>query len=162
MGYSKLGVLKKLSEEIDEKDKKIIERLSENARITYTELAKEIGLSDVAVIKRVKKLENKVIKRYTVVVDPRSLGFKVVSLTGIDVDPDKLFNVIENIKGKDYVKGLWLTTGDHPLMTVIWARDEEEMARIHKEIGQLDGVKRVCPAIVLKTIKDIEKGFYID
>ncbi|MEM0027168.1 MAG: Lrp/AsnC family transcriptional regulator [Ignisphaera sp.] len=151
-----------MGEELDEKDKKIIERLSENARITYTELAKEIGLSDVAVIKRVKKLENRVIKRYTIVVDPRSLGFRVISLTGIDVDPDKLFSVIENIKSRYYVKGLWLTTGDHPLMTIIWARDEEEMAKIHKEIGELDGVKRVCPAIVLKTIKDIEKGFYID
>ncbi|MDK6028391.1 Lrp/AsnC family transcriptional regulator [Ignisphaera sp. 4213-co] len=151
-----------MTEELDEKDKKLIEKLSENARATYTELAKELGLSDVAVIKRVKKLEGRIIKRYTIVVDPRNLGFRVVSITGIDVDPDKLFNVIEVIKNKEYIRGLWLTTGDHPLMSIIWARDEVEMAKIHKELANIDGVKRVCPAIVLKTVKELDKGFYID
>lgn len=147
---------------LDEKDSKIIEKLAENARITYTDLARVVGLSDVAVIKRVKKLEEKIIKRYTIVVDPRTLGYKVVSFTGIDVDPEKLFEVVEILKNKSYLKGLWLTTGDHQLVALIWAKDDEEAGKIHKEIAEINGVKRVCPAIVLKTVKDIEKGFYID
>jgi Lrp/AsnC family transcriptional regulator for asnA, asnC and gidA len=151
-----------LSLVLDEKDSKIIEKLAENARITYTDLARVVGLSDVAVIKRVKKLEEKIIKRYTIVVDPRTLGYKVVSFTGIDVDPEKLFEVVEILKNKSYLKGLWLTTGDHQLVALIWAKDDEEAGKIHKEIGEINGVKRVCPAIVLKTVKDIEKGFYID
>jgi Lrp/AsnC family transcriptional regulator for asnA, asnC and gidA len=151
-----------LSLVLDEKDSKIIEKLAENARITYTDLARVVGLSDVAVIKRVKKLEEKIIKRYTIVVDPRTLGYKVVSFTGIDVDPEKLFEVVEILKNKSYLKGLWLTTGDHQLVALIWAKDDEEAGKIHKEIAEINGVKRVCPAIVLKTVKDIEKGFYID
>jgi len=151
-----------LSLVLDEKDSKIIEKLAENARITYTDLARVVGLSDVAVIKRVKKLEEKIIKRYTIVVDPRTLGYKVVSFTGIDVDPEKLFEVVEILKNKSYLKGLWLTTGDHQLVALIWAKDDEEAGKIHKEIVEINGVKRVCPAIVLKTVKDIEKGFYID
>lgn len=147
---------------LDEKDSKIIEKLAENARITYTDLARVVGLSDVAVIKRVKKLEEKIIKRYTIVVDPHTLGYKVVSFTGIDVDPEKLFEVVEILKNKSYLKGLWLTTGDHQLVALIWAKDDEEAGKIHKEIAEINGVKRVCPAIVLKTVKDIEKGFYID
>jgi Lrp/AsnC family transcriptional regulator for asnA, asnC and gidA len=151
-----------LSLVLDEKDSKIIEKLAENARITYTDLARIVGLSDVAVIKRVKKLEEKIIKRYTIVVDPRTLGYKVASFTGIDVDPEKLFEVVEILKNKSYLKGLWLTTGDHQLVALIWAKDDEEAGKIHKEIAEINGVKRVCPAIVLKTVKDIEKGFYID
>jgi len=151
-----------LSLVLDEKDSKIIEKLAENARITYTDLARVVGLSDVAVIKRVKKLEEKIIKRYTIVVDPHTLGYKVVSFTGIDVDPEKLFEVVEILKNKSYLKGLWLTTGDHQLVALIWAKDDEEAGKIHKEIAEINGVKRVCPAIVLKTVKDIEKGFYID
>lgn len=147
---------------LDEKDMKILEKLAENARITYTDLAKTVGLSDIAVIKRVKKLEEKIIKRYTIVVDPRKLGYKVVSFTGIDVDPDKLFEVIEMLKNKNYLKGVWLTTGDHQLFTLVLAKDEDEVIRIHKEISEISGVKRVCPAIILKTVKNIEKGFYID
>lgn len=147
---------------LDEKDMKILEKFAENARITYTDLAKTVGLSDIAVIKRVKKLEEKIIKRYTIVVDPRKLGYKVVSFTGIDVDPDKLFEVIEMLKNKNCLKGVWLTTGDHQLFTLVLAKDEDEAIRIHKEISEISGVKRVCPAIILKTVKNTEKGFYID
>ena len=76
--------------------------------------------------------------------------------------PERLFEVIEKVKSRDCVVGLWLTTGDHQLMAVIWARDEEDMARIHKELSEIDGVRRVCPAMVLKTLKDIEMMFRID
>jgi Lrp/AsnC family transcriptional regulator for asnA, asnC and gidA len=149
-------------EALDEKDLKILRKLAENARITFTELAKEVGLSDVAVIKRVKRLEGSVIKRYTISVDPEKLGARVISFTGIDVEPERLFEVIEKLRSKGYVMGLWLTTGDHQLMAVIWARDEEDMTKIHKELSELIRVKRVCPAIVLKTLKDIEMLFKVD
>jgi len=147
---------------LDERDLKILRRMSENARITFTELAKEVNLSDVAVIKRVKRLEGSIVKRYTISVDPRKLGYRIVSFTGIDVEPERLFEVIEKVRNRGYVMGLWLTTGDHQLMTMVWARDEEDMAKIHKELSEINGVKRVCPAIVLKTLKDIEMFFRID
>jgi len=129
--------------ELDEKDIKLLEILASNARATYTDMARVIGISDVAVMKRVKRLESRLIKRYTIVVDPRRLGFKIVSLTGIDIEPDKLFNILEYLKNRDDVKGLWLTTGDHTLMAVIWARDENEIAKIHNDISMIPGVKRV-------------------
>ncbi|MEM4502196.1 MAG: Lrp/AsnC family transcriptional regulator [Ignisphaera sp.] len=149
-------------QDIDEKDLSIINMLSRNARIPFTELAKHVNLSDVAVIKRIKKLENKVIKRYTIEVDPRTLAYKVVSITGIDVDPDKLFSIVDYLKVKDYVRGLWLATGDHALIAVIWAQDENEISYIHKEISSIEGVKRVCPAIILRTIKDVDMLFKLD
>jgi len=42
---------------IDEKDKKILKMLTKNARIPYTKIAKEIGLSEGAIRKRVETLE---------------------------------------------------------------------------------------------------------
>jgi len=43
---------------IDEIDRKILSILQQNARTTYRELAKTVNLTDVAVIKRVRKLES--------------------------------------------------------------------------------------------------------
>lgn len=148
--------------ELDEKDINLVKMLALNARATYTDMAKVLGISDVAVLKRVKKLEAKVLKKYTIVVDPRKLGYKTISLTGIDVEPEKLFDVITKLKDSQMIKGLYLTTGDHPIMAVIWAKDENDLAKIHKEISEVNGVKRVCPAIVLRTLKDIELWFSID
>jgi len=141
---------------IDEKDLKIIKLLQENSRIPYTELAKKVGISDVAVIKRIKKLEKQgVIKKYTIVIDPKKLGYNSVSIVGINVEPEYLFPVISHLKEKDYVKYLALSSGDHTLMAIIWARNGSELAKIHNEISKLPGVTKVCPSIILDVIKEI-------
>jgi len=141
---------------IDEKDLKIIKLLQENSRMPYTELAKKVGISDVAVIKRIKKLEKQgVIKKYTIVIDPKKLGYNSVSIVGINVEPEYLFPVISHLKEKDYVKYLALSSGDHTLMAIIWARNGSELAKIHNEISKLPGVTKVCPSIILDVIKEI-------
>ncbi len=140
---------------LDEKDLKIIDMLMKNGRIPYSEIAKALGLSDVAVIKRIRKLEKMgVIRKYTVLIDPKKLGYKVVSITGIDVEPEYMFNVLNKLKEKDFIKYLAITSGDHGLMAIIWARDSDEIARIHDEIVHMPGVKRVCPAIILDIVKE--------
>ncbi len=140
---------------LDEKDLKILEILAKNARTPYSEIAKVVELSDVAVIKRIRKLEQTgIIKGYTVVVDPKKLGFSSISITGIDVEPQHLFDVINKLKSMDRVKYIALTTGDHAIMTIIWAKDSEEMGKIHEEIARMPGVKRVCPAILLDVFKE--------
>jgi Lrp/AsnC family transcriptional regulator for asnA, asnC and gidA len=140
---------------VDEIDLKIIEKLAVNARATYSEIASEVGLSDVAVMKRIRKLEQEgVIRKYTVIVDPAKLGFSKVSLTGINVDPAKLFDVVEELKKRDYVKQLLVTSGDHSLIALVFARSSEEMIRIHDEISRIDGVLKVYPAIVSDIVKD--------
>ncbi|MEB3772596.1 MAG: AsnC family transcriptional regulator, partial [Desulfurococcales archaeon] len=66
---------------IDEKDKVIVDMLRENARVSYSEIARKLGISEVAVMKRVKKLEaSGVIKKYTVIVDYKKLGYNMVSI----------------------------------------------------------------------------------
>ncbi|MEM1825825.1 MAG: Lrp/AsnC family transcriptional regulator [Desulfurococcaceae archaeon] len=140
---------------IDEIDYKILRILLKNSRSTYVDIAREVNLSDVAVIKRIKKLENiGVIKKYSCVIDPVKLGYSKVSITGINVDPDALLNAIENLKNKDYVKYIAITSGDHELITIIWARDSDELMRIHREIESLPGVRKIYPALLLDVVKD--------
>lgn len=139
---------------MDEKDVKIVRLLSENARRTFTEMAKALGISDVAVKKRLSKLEKEgVIKRYTVVVDPKKLGYNAVALIGVDSEPDHVLNVAEELSRKDYASAVYVTTGDHMIMVEVWARHSIELKKIVDEIGSMSGVKRVCPAIVLDRLK---------
>ncbi|MEM1619450.1 MAG: Lrp/AsnC family transcriptional regulator [Fervidicoccaceae archaeon] len=134
---------------VDEIDAKIIETLLRDSRTPFSRIARDLGLSDVAVLKRVRKLERLgVIEGYTVRVDPRKLGYEVVSITGIDVEPERLVGVLEELKSIDCVKYLAMTSGDHAIIAIIWARDFEELSSITKKISELPGVKRVCPAVV--------------
>ncbi|ASJ06093.1 HTH-type transcriptional regulator LrpA [Thermococcus pacificus] len=140
---------------LDERDRIIIEMLTKDARTPFTEIAKVLGISETAVRKRVKALEESgVIKQYTVVVDPSKLGYNLVSLTGVDTLPEKIFEVANKLKEFEFVREVYLTSGDHMIMAEIWARDGEDLSDIiSNKIGKIEGVTKVCPAIILEKLK---------
>lgn len=85
---------------ITEKDLIILRKLVENGRVTYTQIARELGKSPAGVMKRVRKLEELgIIKGYTTHVDHAKLGlplmftivahFKKPPTVNIDEDPYK-------------------------------------------------------------------------
>lgn len=139
---------------IDAKDRRILEYLLENGRISLKEIGNRLGISDVAVSKRIKKLEGAgIIMGYTAKVNPSALGYSVVSLTGVDVEPTDLIRVARELTERSYVKSAWITAGDHSIMAEIWAKDSREMEEILAEISKMKGVNRVCPAVVTQTLK---------
>ncbi len=140
---------------IDEKDRKIIELLQKNARIPYTEIAKKINLSEGAVRKRVNALEEKgIIKKYVAIIDPKKLGYENITILGLDVEPTKLLEIAKEISKMEEVKCVYISTGDHMIMAEIWAKDGKQLSEIlGKKIGRIEGIKRICPAIILEKVK---------
>jgi Lrp/AsnC family leucine-responsive transcriptional regulator len=72
----------------DDTDRAIVAALSQDGRMSFTDLAREAGLSVSAVHARVRKLEGKgVITRYAAVIDPVAVGLPLtafISVTPID------------------------------------------------------------------------------
>src|SRR4051794_32907589 len=63
---------------IDDTDRTILMLLAENARLSYSELARRVHLSPPALIERVRKLERAgVIRGYYADIDPRKLGHEI-------------------------------------------------------------------------------------
>ncbi|MEK4024802.1 Lrp/AsnC family transcriptional regulator [Mammaliicoccus sciuri] len=82
---------------MDEIDHSILIQLQKNARISMTELGKEIGLSTPATNERVKKLEDKeVIKGYRAILDPEKLNKNITAFI--------LFDTKQGEKFKDFCK----------------------------------------------------------
>ena len=131
---------------------KIIEILMQNARISKTEIAKKLGITETAVRKRIAKLERDVILGYKAIINYKFAGF-VSSLTGVDVDADKLWDVVNKLKNFEEIKSIWLTTGDHTIMLEIVTRSVENLQKIHDKISKMKGVKKVCPSIILDVLK---------
>jgi Lrp/AsnC family leucine-responsive transcriptional regulator len=80
---------------LDAVDQQLVARLSEDGRRSYTDLAKDTGLSTSAVHQRVRRLEERgVIRGYGAVVDPAAIGLPLtafVAITPLDpADPDDL------------------------------------------------------------------------
>jgi len=140
---------------IDERDMLIIDILQENARTPYTEIAARLGVGESAIRKRVKALEEAgVIESYTIVVNPAKLGYNSVSLVGLDVEPTHFLDVAIRMTEFPEVKFVATSTGDHMIMTEIWLKDGRALGEfIAEKIGRLEGVHRVCPAVIMEKLK---------
>jgi len=147
-------MVKKIAE-IDELDLKILKLLEEDGRLTFMEIAKKLRLSESTIRKRVQALkENGVIKRFTVEIDPTKIGLNTVAIVGIDVDPPKLLEVAQKLCEFKEIRCVATSTGDHMIMTEIWTKDGRELTRlISEKIGLIEGVKKICPAIILERLK---------
>ncbi len=134
-------------------DASLLSMLEENARKTYVELAKSLGVSETAIRKKIKKLEKEgVIKKYTIVVDYQKIGY-IHAIVGVDVLPEKYFSIINYLKELSEVKSLYSSSGDHDIMVEFVVQGTEKLMEITKKIEQIEGVKRVCPALTLEKIK---------
>ena len=140
---------------MDGKDMKILNILMKDGRKPYTEIAKELGTSESSIRKRVRKMEDEgIIKGYKVEVEPSKIGYNVVALTGFDTNPEDFLTVANKLCEFDEVKKVWTSTGDHMIMTEIWARDGRELSEIlFNKVGKIEGIKKVCPAIILEQLK---------
>ena len=139
---------------IDEIDSKILDILSKNARTQYTQIAKEVGLSEGAIRKRIATMENNgIIKKYVAVIEPKKVGYNSITLLGIDVEPTMLLEISKKVAKIKEAKHVYISTGDHMIMAEIWARNGNDLSRILSKIGKIEGVKRLCPAIILEEIK---------
>jgi len=140
----------------DEVDKKIVQLLEQDGRRSFNEIAKKLKLSESAIRKRVVALQEKgVIKKFTIQVDPAKLGTSSVSIVGVDVEPTKLLEVAQKLCEVDEIRSVATSTGDHMIMTEIWTKDGRELTKLLSEkIGAIDGVKKICPAMILERFKE--------
>ncbi|MEM1581051.1 MAG: Lrp/AsnC family transcriptional regulator [Candidatus Bathyarchaeia archaeon] len=141
---------------MDETDLAILKFLQDDASMPFTEVARRLKLSESTVRKRVEKMRRDgVIKKFTVVIEPSKIGLNIIAIVGIDVDPSKLLEISQKMCEISETKYVATSTGDHMIMVEIWAKDVKELARIISEkIGVIDGVKRICPSIILEKLKE--------
>src|SRR5690554_4161604 len=83
---------------IDEVDRKIIQSLKENAKLSLQELSNKVGLSKTPVHERIKKLEQSgIIEKYIAVIDNKKLINGMYVFCSVSLDVQKL-NEIEIFK----------------------------------------------------------------
>ncbi len=135
---------------MDERDVEILKALVKNARTSYVELSKKLGITEAAVRKRVKKLEHRGdIKGFTAIVDPALLGYKAVAVIGVDARPDALMAAFELLKAFKGVRHISLSSGDHMILSEVWCKDQAELSQLITKVKGMEGITKVCPAILL-------------
>lgn len=132
----------------------LLKILKENARTPFLRMARQLHVTETAIRKRVRKLEEEgVIIRYTIDVDFKKLGYDVHAFIGIDTRPESLISVIKSLKELDDIASLYSTSGDHMLIAECWFKSNSDFMNFVEKISSMGGVIRVCPAIVVDKIK---------
>jgi len=139
---------------MDEKDKAIIDMLIKNARIPYTEIAKKLGVSETAIRKRIKKLEEeKIIEGYTIKVNPSRLGYKSIAHVGIDTESGHFLGVACRLTEMEEIKCVAITSGSNTIVADIWAKDNKHLSEIINKILKIEGVIAAHPTIIVEMLK---------
>lgn len=124
--------------ELDSKDKKILEILQKDGRTTLRDIGKSVGLSIDSVNKRIKKLkENGIISKIGAFIDPKALGYELVSTVHI-----KLQNISE-LQHKEFVDFLTNSKytievisvlGSYDITCVFIAKTTDELEKIYRNV----------------------------
>lgn len=140
---------------LNEMDKKILEILIEDARISYTDLAKEVGLSRVAVQARINTLlKDGVIERFTAVINPVKVGIHVSTVFNIYVEPKYLHEVAEKLALYPVVTNLYHMTGPSTLhMHAVFTSMTEMEHFLLETIYPITGITSVATEVLLKSYK---------
>ena len=99
-------------EGLDALDQKIVRLLIENARISYSDIGQEVGISRVAVKARIQALEQRgIIEEYTTIINPQKISGAVSCYFEIETLPDTLAEVTETLKENEAITQVYRVTG---------------------------------------------------
>ncbi len=112
---------------LDSYDRAILAQLQLNARISMTELAKQVGLSKTPVTQRVKQLESSgLIASYRAVLSPLSLGLSHVTYVEVRLTDTKeaaLTKFNEAVKAIPEVEECYMIAGNFDYLLKVRSRD---------------------------------------
>lgn len=140
---------------MDATDKKILQLLIGNGRMSYVDIAKELGLSRVAIRERINNLlDNNIIEKFSVVINSDKLGKKVSAFFEVDCEPTSLVSVAETLVENPKVASCYQMTGPSTLHMHVLVQDFEELEHfINEELYDLTGITRVESHILLRRFK---------
>lgn len=140
------------SMQIDELDADLIIALSENPRLSATELAQRFRVSRNTVHARLARLSDAgIIAGFTVRVQLPEIGLSVEAFVDVELAQGALHAVIDALEGKPNVLEVHATTGRADLMVRVAASSHAELQHLLEEMYELGGVNRTTTHITLST-----------
>ena len=141
---------------IDITDKKIVDLLIEDGRLTCSEIARRLGISERSARYRLEKLIERDIIRIRAVVNPKSLGYGVVADVMLEVESDCIEEVAHKMTEYSCVSYVAYAIGETDVSVQLIARSNEEVYRfVTQVIGKTPGVRKTVTSIVPSVLKDV-------
>jgi Lrp/AsnC family transcriptional regulator for asnA, asnC and gidA len=134
-------------------NKRIIDQLQRDGRMSYAALAKQIGLSEAAARQRVQRMLDTGVMQIVAVTDPLTLGFRRQVMVGMKVEGD-MSSVAEKIAQIPEVDYVVICAGSYDILAELVCTDDEHLlALLNEKIRSIDGVRSTETYVYLKLAK---------
>jgi Lrp/AsnC family leucine-responsive transcriptional regulator len=142
----------------DKTDRKILDALQDNARITNIELAQIVGLSPSPCLQRVRRLqESGLISRYVTLLNPLALGLTVSVFIQVSLERQverALESFEKAIQSRPEVMECYLMTGDADYLLRVVVPDVPSLERfIVNYLSKISGIASIKSSFALKQVK---------
>ena len=149
---------------MDKIDKKILQELQLNARISIQELGERVGLSPTPCARRVKHLEERgVVKGYAAIVDEAQMGYGFSVFVSVQLDhqtDDRLLKFEAEIAEFPEVMDCWLMTGNRDYLLRLAIADLTEFERfLTGRLTKVEGVASLESSIPIRRVKEQRARF---
>ncbi|MFD0740960.1 Lrp/AsnC family transcriptional regulator [Phytohabitans flavus] len=138
---------------MDDIDLRLVELLRGNARLSYAELARQVGLSAPAVHDRVGKLESSgVIRGYRADAEPGAIGLGVTALIGLVQDSGgDTDDVLEALRGMPEIESCYFMAGVESFLLKVRVPTIQELETVILRLNRTAGVASTRTTIALST-----------
>ncbi|MCX6774609.1 MAG: Lrp/AsnC family transcriptional regulator [DPANN group archaeon] len=144
---------------IDKVDRKIIDMLLKNSRMSNLEVSKQLGLSHDAVRYRIEKLvRDGAITNFTINIDPAKLGLVIwgdLIISVWNLTPKRYSEFLSYLKNHPNVAAVWNLSGKYEWFIEVYTTDLKKFNEITNEIKLKfsDIIKDMETAFVLNELK---------
>lgn len=139
---------------LDETDRAIIAQLQYDGRMSFTDIATELGISEGTVRRRVKNLTESGVLQIVAIMEPQFLGWNAAGMIGVTVQAGQIDAVANQIAQFPEVSYLFMASGEFDLFVEVFCKDREHFVSfLNQKLHQVAGVQRTQTFMILKMYK---------
>ncbi len=128
---------------MDDLDRKIIEILESDGRASNAKIARDVGVSEGTVRRRLRRLVLDGVIRVLAVPDLEKMGYHTAAMIGMQVEPGRVDEVAELVAKFPESHYVAITTGAYDVFAWVALPSSEELgAFLRQRIGSITGVRR--------------------
>ena len=145
---------------LDQIDNMIVNMLRENARLTFSEIGRGVGISRVAAKNRIEQLEkNGIIRGYHAKIDLKAMPKGIRFTLDIEAAPGYYAGIIETLCASSMLHEIYGTSGKSHIHAVGVAPNNETLGRYANYLYRTTkGVRELNWQILVTTYKNTERG----
>lgn len=129
---------------IDEIDLKILNELIVDAKKAYTQIAKDLGISNTLVHQRIAKMrEAGIIDKIEVKLNPKVLGFDTFAYMGIVLkDTSKSAEIVEKLMDIPEIIECSYVTGNYSFLLKLVVRNNKHLRDVFERLDSLNEIQQ--------------------